>query len=241
MYDRASVKLAHEHYLDEWLTLYEYDDYKRWLFSGIIKILKEYAKHGTVLELGCSKGYLCMLLDHEGYHSVGGDISLTALRSVNGKIEVARLDGEVLPFTNGCFDAVLAMHALEHLPKPHRSIEEIFRVLKDKGIFLAITPDRASLLAKLGYRLVKYTSLKNPYHVGLMNSRELRAFMRNVGFKDFMILPFHNGFLGAPVVRKVFKGEFIPLPISTKVVIPFSHHQLVVAIKSGTRFLWHEN
>jgi SAM-dependent methyltransferase len=230
--DRVSVKLAHEHYLDKWLGLYEYDAYKAWLFSGVIEILKEYVKHGTVLELGCSKGYLCMLLDHEGYHSVGGDISLTALRSAKRKIEATRLDGELLPFRNGCFDAVLAINALEHMLNPHNSIEEIFRILKDKGLFLAITPDRASLLAKLGYRLVKYTSLKNPYHAGLMDRRELRAFMRNGGFKDFMILPFHNGFLGAPVVDKVFRREFIPLPISTKVVIPLSHHQLVVAIKS---------
>ena len=234
MVDRVSAKMAHEHYIDKWLTLYEYDAYREWLFSGIIKILKEYVSHGAVLELGCSKGYLCMLLDHKGYYSVGGDVSLSALQSANRKVEVVRLDAEALPFRNGYFDAVLAMHTLEHLPKPHRSIEEIFRVLRNKGIFLAVTPDKASLLAKLGYRLVKYTSLKNPYHVGLMNRRELRTFMSNGGFKDFIILPFHNGFLGAPIVRKVFKGEFIPLPISTKAVIPISHHQLVVAVKSRT-------
>src|SRR2546428_14142740 len=76
-----SVKLAHEHYLDLWLGLYEYDSYKRWLFGKVvIPLLNEYLKKGeTVLEIGCSKGYLPRDLEGQACTPVGLNIYLTAL------------------------------------------------------------------------------------------------------------------------------------------------------------------
>lgn len=229
--DGVSVKLAHEHYLDKWLTLYEFDDYKRWLFSGVIKILKKYVKQGSVLEIGCSKGYLTELVNREGYFCVGGDISITALKCAKNRSRIFRFDGELLPFKDGFFDAVLAINTLEHMPMPCKAMEEAFRVLKAGGLFLAITPDKDSLVGKLGCWLVKYTSLKNPYHVGLMNKREMSESLGRAGFRDFAVLSFHNGFLGAPFVARVSRREFIPIPIDTYFLLPFSHHQMAIALK----------
>jgi SAM-dependent methyltransferase len=227
-----SVKSSHEYYLDKWLGLYEYDDYKRWLFSGIVKILKKYVRNGIVLEIGCSRGYLSELVNREGYFCIGGDISITALRSVRNKNQVMRLDGETLPFKNASFDAVLAINSLEHMPQPQKVLKEVFRVLRNDGLFLGITPDKGSLLGKFGSRLVTYTSLKNPYHVGLMNKKEMNTSLDNAGFKSLAVLPFHNGFLGAPLVSKISKREFIMIPINICFLVPFSHHQLVIALKS---------
>lgn len=224
-----TIKRAHEHYLDRWLGLDEYDAYKQWLFSGLIEILKEYLPNGLVLEIGCSKGYLCDQLNKKGYSSVGGDISRTALRYAK-KLDVAQLDGEILPFKNHSFDAVLAISTIEHMPKPARTIKEVFRVLKNNGLFVAITPDRESFLGKIGRHLVNYTSLKNPYHVGLMNKKELNGFLKKAGFERYTIHPFHNGFFSAPIVKKIFKGSFIPIPM--KIHIPFSHHLLAIAYKN---------
>jgi hypothetical protein len=58
-----------------------------------------------------------------------------------------------------------------------------------------------------------------------MNRKELKELVRKVGFSEFTILPFHNGFLGA-----LFIG-FVPIPISTMILVPFSHHQLLIAVK----------
>jgi hypothetical protein len=58
-----------------------------------------------------------------------------------------------------------------------------------------------------------------------MSRNELKDLVRRTGFSEFTILPFHNGFLGAPFIG------FIPIPISTRILIPFSHHQLVIAVK----------
>jgi SAM-dependent methyltransferase len=225
-----SIKRAHEHYLDRWLGLYEYDEYRKWLFSGLLKTLKERIIYGSVLEIGCSKGYLSRLLDRNGYSCIGGDISKIALRFARN-IKTVRLDGETLPFKNSSFDAILAISTIEHMPKPERTIKEVFRVLKNEGLFIAITPDKDSLLGKIGRNLLDYTSLKNPYHVGLMNKKELNIFLKGTGFKQFKIQPFHNGFFSAPFIKKILKRQLIPIPI--KIPVPFSPHLIVIAHKNN--------
>ncbi|WP_454848706.1 class I SAM-dependent methyltransferase [Rhizobium binxianense] len=54
--------------------------------------------------------------------------------SVQGR----QADAAALPFEDGAFDAVVAMHMLYHLPDPAAGITEMFRVLKPGG-FLAVT------------------------------------------------------------------------------------------------------
>lgn len=210
--------------------MYELDAYRKWLFAGLIRILRRYAKNGTVLEIGCAKGYLVDLLGQDGYFAIGGDISRTAL-SFAKKKHVVRFDGEIMPFKNSSFDSVIAVQTLEHLPNPADCIKEIYRIMKDKGFLLVVTPEKNSPLAKLGYRLVEYTALKNPYHAGLMSGTQLANNVRESGFKHFKILPFHNGFLAAPLVGKILKQPFIPLPIDPKCVFPFLHHQMLIAYK----------
>lgn len=225
-----NIKLSHEHYLDRWLTRDdEHIEYRQWLFSGVTALLKNHLTKGSVLEVGCSQGYLCDQLNKNGYSSIGGDISRTALRYAK-KLNVVQLDGEVLPFPNRSFDAVLSISTIEHMPKPVRTIKEVFRVLKNNGLFIAITPDRDSLLGKIGRNLINYTSLKNPYHVGLINKKELTSFLKKTGFKQIKIQPFHNGFFGAPFIEKVFKQPLIP--ISMNIHIPFSHHLIAFAYKN---------
>lgn len=47
-------------------------------------------------------------------------------------------DAAALPFEDECFDGVIAMHMLYHLPDPALAIAEMFRVLKPGG-FAAVT------------------------------------------------------------------------------------------------------
>jgi SAM-dependent methyltransferase len=168
------------------------------------------------------------LLDNNDYSCVGTDISKTALVFAKD-IKTVRVDSETLPFRDNYFDGVLAISTIEHLPKPAQCAKEVSRVLKKNGLFICITPDRGSLLGKFGFRLVNYTSLKNPYHVGLMNRAELNLILKNAGFEQISINPLHNGFYGAPFVKKVFRQDVIPIPL--KVPIPFSPHQIAIAYK----------
>lgn len=230
-----TIKRAHEHYLDRWLHLYEYDEYKKWLFRKVvIPIVKKYVPSGIVLEIGCAKGYLLKELEEHGYEAIGIDISLSALshlissgRGHSPLINIIRADGENPPIKKESVHAVLAIHTLEHLPSPEAAIRSSQRVLKSRGLFLAITPNKDSILAKIAKKIVPYTALNNPYHVSLMNKNILLGYIKKAGFKYAKVTPFHNGFLGLPFLKNF--GGFIPL--SYQVSAPHLHHLIAVAIK----------
>ncbi|EIM26233.1 methylase involved in ubiquinone/menaquinone biosynthesis [Microvirga lotononidis] len=65
-------------------------------------------------------------------------------RSVQGQ----QADASVLPFDDGSFDAVIAMHMLYHLPDPAKGIAEMYRVLKPGG-FLAVTTNGAGNMRRM--------------------------------------------------------------------------------------------
>jgi len=153
------VKLSHENYVDRYLGLYEYDQYKKWLFQKVvIPIIKKYVQRDIVLEIGCSKGYLLEELEEHGYEAIGIDISPSALRHARSldyshSLNAIRADGENPPIAKESMHAVLAINTLEHLPSPEAAIQSSQRVLKASGLFLAITPNKDSVLAKIAKKL----------------------------------------------------------------------------------------
>ncbi len=56
-----------------------------------------------------------------------------------GSVRGQRSDASALPFEEGSFDAVIAMHMLYHLPDPAKGIAEMFRVLKPGGSLVVTT------------------------------------------------------------------------------------------------------
>jgi SAM-dependent methyltransferase len=50
--------------------------------------------------------------------------------------------GESIPYADGQFDVVFADNVLEHLPHPEKVFAEVFRVLRQGGVFLAKTPNK---------------------------------------------------------------------------------------------------
>jgi SAM-dependent methyltransferase len=230
-----NIKLAHEYYLGNWLTEYEYDSYKKWLFKDVvIDILKSHIHKGLVLEIGCSRGFFLQEGKNQGYQTYGIDISLSSLKSgkkINPENNFIRGDGECIPFKNETFDAIVAIHSIEHMPNPLQVIQESFRMLKLNGILIIITPNKESIILNLFSRFMKYTSIKNPYHVSLMNREILYQHLIRKGF-DCKITYFHNGFFCLPLL-KIIKRDFLPL--SWKLNIPQSHHLLAISIKNGNK------
>ncbi|OWO93334.1 SAM-dependent methyltransferase [Rhizobium esperanzae] len=68
-----------------------------------------------------------------------------------GSVRGCRADAAALPFEDGAFDLVIAMHMLYHLPDPATGIAEMARVLKPGG-FLAVTTNGIGNMREI-YRL----------------------------------------------------------------------------------------
>ncbi|MEX1134133.1 MAG: class I SAM-dependent methyltransferase [Acidimicrobiia bacterium] len=92
-----------------------------------------------VLEVGCGSGHLTKRLAERGVDIVGIDANPNA-REVAGSELVLHMQAEHLQFDDKEFDAVISVHAIEHIPPLDAAIAEIARVLQPQGRAIFIYP-----------------------------------------------------------------------------------------------------
>jgi SAM-dependent methyltransferase len=70
----------------------------------------------------------------------GLDIESAASFGMAARADVIYFSGEVFPFTDGSFDAVLCIEVLEHVPSPRSFLAEVFRVCRPGASLLLTVP-----------------------------------------------------------------------------------------------------
>jgi len=99
-----------------------------------------------VLEVACGSGQGLGYLAQKARCVVGGDYTENLIRLAQthyrGRVPLARLDGQALPFEAGCFDVVLLHEAIYYLPDPGRFLDECRRVMRPGGVVLIVTANK---------------------------------------------------------------------------------------------------
>lgn len=92
-----------------------------------------------VIEVGCGSGHLTKRLAERGVDIVGIDPNPNA-GVVGGTDRILCMSAEALDFPDGEFDALVSVHAIEHIPPLEAAMAEMARVLKPGGRALFIYP-----------------------------------------------------------------------------------------------------
>jgi ubiquinone/menaquinone biosynthesis C-methylase UbiE len=92
-----------------------------------------------VLEIGCGQGHLTTRLAERGIDVVGIDANPNAPQA-SGSDRVLYMHAEDLTFPDAEFDAIVSVHAIEHIPPLEEAAAEMARVLKPGGRALFIYP-----------------------------------------------------------------------------------------------------
>lgn len=92
-----------------------------------------------VLEVGCGSGHLTRRMAERGVDIVGIDANPQA-GDVSGSDRVCTMHAEDLAFDDDSFDAIISVHAIEHIPALEMALSEMARVLRPGGKALLIYP-----------------------------------------------------------------------------------------------------
>jgi SAM-dependent methyltransferase len=111
------------------------DEYRR-LFSRFTSF-----RDKTVVELGCSSGYLLSSFrEREPFTAIGADISPEVLAQARAKygdtIHFIQTSPRSIPLPDACVDVVYTVDTVEHLSEPRAIFRDTYRILKPGGIFL---------------------------------------------------------------------------------------------------------
>lgn len=114
----------------------------------------------VILDIGCGNGLYTIGFSELGQNTIGIDISEKALMQaqinklqLNGSSEFIIACAENLPFSNSCFDIVIAIETLEHVNNQEMALREAGRTLKKDGHIVAYVPNRRYPLETHGVRL----------------------------------------------------------------------------------------
>lgn len=102
-------------------------------------------KSSTVLDVGCGTGQTAAFLSAQyGANVIGMDINPVMVKKAKKRMEKNNLPVEIIqgsieycPFLNHTFDFIISESVLAFVNKP-RALQEIFRLLKEGGRFIAI-------------------------------------------------------------------------------------------------------
>lgn len=116
----------------------------RWK-AGLLTLLKEEHRDGSVLDLATGTGAFPLLLRREGHRGpiVGVDRSRAMLRRARPKcrgadIRFVEADLNALPFAPESFDVIVMGYGLRYLDDLPRAMDSVHRVLRPGGIFLTL-------------------------------------------------------------------------------------------------------
>jgi SAM-dependent methyltransferase len=106
-----------------------------------------------ILELGCANGWNMSRFAQYGLPTIGLDTVRERVRLAKTHGPALLGDGLVLPFANGCLDAVYVQHVLHHIGDVERAIAEVRRCLRPGGIFFLVETVEDNPIIRWGRRL----------------------------------------------------------------------------------------
>lgn len=116
-----------------------------WTREVMLARLGDLRDNATVVDVGCSAGYLLEDLREllPSASLIGIDLMLSGLRRAHTNVPdalIAQADACHLPISDDYVDALVSANLLEHVQADHAALAEIRRVLRPGGIAVLVVP-----------------------------------------------------------------------------------------------------
>lgn len=149
------------------------------------QILSRLSTEGKVmLDVGCGNGLYTFRLADDDDKVIGVDMAKGQIAGarkfkveLKRSIEFARASAESLPFCDQCFDAVLLIEMLDHVPNHEEAVREACRVLRAGGDLIVYVPNKLYFFEVHGMRIGK--KIIQGYHGSIPFLSWAPQFVRN--------------------------------------------------------------
>ncbi|HLB60135.1 MAG TPA: class I SAM-dependent methyltransferase [Patescibacteria group bacterium] len=189
-------------------NLFNYDWY------SIMQSYQQYVtKKATVLEIGASTPSHTKELARYCKRVIGVELMPERVPKNSDNITYKLEDWQYLTRVvhHNSIDVAFSTHVIEHIPNDLKAINELYEVLKPRGIALINTPNRERLVRVIielftGKRTFPYWEHQREY-----TEKDLIALLKKSKFEKYTIIPVVFGLHGVPIfiyfekVPKIFR------------------------------------
>ncbi|MAG11605.1 MAG: hypothetical protein CMI52_02245 [Parcubacteria group bacterium] len=148
-----------------------------------------------LLEVGCDVGYTQRKFELAVERCVGIDINEFAISQNTGN-EAIVMDGTAMTFPDSSFDRAYSSHTIEHIPELLKHFEEIARVLKPGGKYVAVYPwelFRGMAATRAAITLYGNPMRSRDMHVNKLNPKKLDTITKDLPItQTYSTLKFMN-------------------------------------------------
>lgn len=147
-----------------------------------LSIIRKYIKKGSLLDLGCGRGYLLDEARNQGWEVYGVDYSKNVLEYSRSKLALEVEEGNIVKFrTNRKYDVIVINQVIEHFSNPKFLIDTARLALKTGGIVYIATPNINSYLSRFKKEAFDY--IIPPEHLSYFSKKSLNYLLSSLGFK----------------------------------------------------------
>lgn len=149
-----------------------------------VKWLQKFRLEGTLLDIGCGRGYFLKSASDAGFSVFGIDVAQNAIDYVQKQFSlkgVVKSIDELLQ-AGEKYDVITLWHVLEHFYNPFDELSKIHNLLKDGGVCFIEVPNLNSLKFRLSKS--KWHGGNHPkYHRTFFSSKTLQQALTKSGFQ----------------------------------------------------------
>jgi len=224
---RQDLETVAAAYSQQIIAGWEHIYHLKWSYT--YRKLKDYARPGSALEMGCADGQMTDLISRDFEHTTVVDGSKTFI-DLNSK----KLAGRNVDFVHSLFeeftpersfDTIFLVHVLEHLENPIEVLSRAAQWLAPQGRFLIHVPNSNSLHRHIGVKmgLLKTNDSLNEQDIKLGHYRVY----------DFELLRSHLKQAG---LREIASGGVGIKPLSNKQMNDWDQSLIEAFLKLGDEF-----
>ncbi|HLG18014.1 MAG TPA: class I SAM-dependent methyltransferase [Blastocatellia bacterium] len=222
--------------VSEYEEMYKLETFYWWFVARrklLASIIKEISASGpsSILDVGCGTGINYSVLSKFG-DAVSSDASEEAVEFSRrrGVTSLVRSRVESLSFASSSFDVITALDVLEHIDNDLAALEELRRIMKDRGLLVITVPAYGFLWSEHDEAL---------HHRRRYAASELRNKLTRAGFEVERITYFIT-FLFFPIlIMRFFNSLFKKSvhPKTSHIILPAWLNRLLIWVLDFERVL----